>query len=131
MWADRATIDPVLVNTLALSGLGLLFSWVSVLVAIIFNEVRGKTFKRVAQTVTTFPNFISWIIVYSVAASFFTSSGAVPTLMQALGMQKPMIPIMSNPNIAWYFQTLLAIWKGFGWGAIYYIAAIAGIDLNL
>ena len=67
----------VLRNTLALSALGLLATPVPVVFAIMFNEIKNSKFKKIVQTATTLPNFISWIIVYGVAFAFFSVNGFV------------------------------------------------------
>ncbi len=66
LWKERRELFHVLRNTLALSGLSLLCAPLPMLLAILFSELRSRSFMRVAQTVTTFPNFISWIIIYGV-----------------------------------------------------------------
>ena len=64
LWRERQELLHVLKNTLVLSGLSLLCSPLPMVLAILFMEIRSKSYMRVAQTVTTFPNFISWIIIY-------------------------------------------------------------------
>jgi ABC-type polysaccharide transport system permease subunit len=119
-------------NTLALGILGILVSWVPVLFAVMLNEVRNKPFQRVIQTTSAFPNFLSWIIVYSLAVGFFAQEdGLVNRILFNLGLIERPTSVLTNAGFAWVFQTLLGLWKGTGWGAIVYIAAIAGLDPNL
>src|SRR5690606_10344221 len=63
----------VLRNTLVMSGLGILTSWVPMAFAILLNEIRSNRFKRLVQTVTTIPNFISWVLVYAIALAIFST----------------------------------------------------------
>lgn len=121
----------VLRNTLALSALNILFTPLPMFFAIFLNEIKSKYFRKVIQTTTTLPNFISWIIVYGIAYSFFSMGGMVNTLMIKFGISSQPQNFLGNPDIAWYFQTALMIWKGLGWSSIIYLAAIAGIDQEL
>lgn len=131
LYTERSEVLRVLRNTLALSGLKLLATPIPVLFAIMFNEVKNSKFKKLVQTATTLPNFISWIIVYGVAFSLFSVNGLVSVVMQKIGIQPPITGILGDVNHTWLLQWLLGIWKGFGWSAIIYIAAITGIDTEL
>lgn len=121
-------IVEVLRNTFAISGISLLFSWFPMVFAIFLNEIKFNKFKKFVQTVTTLPNFISWVLVYSVAYSVFSSTGAVNVVAINLGLlNEPEIFLASSEHI-WFKMWLWLTWKNAGWAAIMYIAAIAGID---
>ena len=122
----------VLRNTLIMSGLGLLFSPVPALFAISLSEIPSKRICKVCQTVTTFPNFISWILVFSIFYALLSpGDGILNKVLMSLGViSKPMNPI-GNPDIAYIFQTLLGLWKGMGFNAIIYRSALTGIDPSL
>ena len=60
-----------------MSGLNLLFSWLPMIFAIFLTEIKAVRFRKFIQTVTTLPNFISWVLVYSLAFSMFSSEGIV------------------------------------------------------
>ncbi len=121
----------VLRNTFAISGLSLGFSWFPMVFAIFLNEIKFNKFKKFVQTVTTLPNFISWVLVYSVAYSVFNSTGAVNSVLLSLGiLEEPEIFLASADHI-WFKMWLWLTWKNAGWAAIMYIAAIAGIDEEL
>jgi len=118
----------VLRNTFAISGISLFFSWFPMVFAVFLNEIKFTKFKKFVQTVTTLPNFISWVLVYSVAYSVFSSTGAVNTVAMKLGLlNEPVIFLASSEHI-WFKMWLWLTWKNAGWAAIMYIAAIAGID---
>lgn len=118
----------VLRNTFAISGISLFFSWFPMVFAIFLNEIKFTKFKKFVQTVTTLPNFISWVLVYSVAYSVFSSTGAVNSVAMNLGLlEEPEIFLASSEHI-WFKMWLWLTWKNAGWAAIMYIAAIAGID---
>ena len=131
LFTERSEVLRVLRNTLALSALGLLATPVPVVFAIMFNEIKNSKFKKIVQTATTLPNFISWIIVYGVAFAFFSVYGFVSVLMQKIGIQPPVMGILGDVDHTWVLQWILGIWKSFGWSAIIYIAAITGIDSEL
>ena len=131
LFTERSEVLRVLRNTLALSALGLLATPVPVVFAIMFNEIKNSKFKKIVQTATTLPNFMSWIIVYGVAFAFFSVNGFVSVLMQKIGIQPPVMGILGDVDHTWVLQWILGIWKSFGWSAIIYIAAITGIDSEL
>ena len=123
-----AQLIEVLRNTFAISGISLLFSWFPMFFAVFLNEIKNTKFKKFVQTVTTFPNFISWVLVYSVAYSIFSSTGVVNIVAMKLGLiNEPQIFLASSEHI-WFKMWLWLTWKNAGWAAIMYIAAIAGID---
>ncbi len=118
-------------NTFAMSGLGILTSVLPVVFAIFLSEIRSSRFKRFVQTFTTLPNFISWVLVYSVAFSLFSNTGMVNNIAQSLGLIDQPIKFLDSDDMTYLKMVLWGIWKGLGWGAIMYIAAIAGIDQEL
>ncbi|MCL2092779.1 MAG: ABC transporter permease subunit [Treponema sp.] len=127
----RRQILEVLTNTFAMSGLSILFSWLPMAFAILLNIISNRPYKRVVQTLTTLPNFISWVLVYSMAFFIFSSTGFVNTLAIRLGIyENPILFLQSGDNV-WITMWLWGTWKGLGWSAILYIAAIAGIDQEL
>lgn len=121
----------VLTDTLALSFLGLLCSPLPAIFAIMLTEMKSKWFKKIVQTTTTLPNFISWIIVYGLAFAILSSDGMVNTLLRDCGILEGSIDFLGDPNKSWILMTLLSVWKTLGWNAIIYLAAIAGIDQEL
>lgn len=121
----------VLTNTFAMSGLSLFFSWFPMIFAVFLNEIKCVPFKKFVQTVTTLPNFISWVLVYSIAFSVFNSTGAVNSLLINLGIIDEPILFLQSADHIWFKQWLWLTWKNAGWAAIMYIAAITGIDDSL
>ena len=123
----------VIRNTFAMSGICLLFSWFPMVFAIFLNEIKCTPFKKFVQTVTTLPNFISWILVYAVAFSVLSSTGAVNQILESLGITEPGKPILflQSADNVYFKQWLWLTWKNAGWAAIMYIAAITGIDEGL
>jgi putative aldouronate transport system permease protein len=129
--ATRADIMRVLQNTFAMSGLGLAFSWLPMAFAIFLSEITSKRTKRVVQTFTTIPNFISWVLVYSVAFAIFSTEGFLNWMLVGLGvMGEGVNHLMDSSNI-WLKMWAWGTWKGLGFSAIIYIASISGIDPQL
>ena len=121
----------VMKNTFAMSLLGIATSFLPVLFAIFLNEIKSKKFRNVVQTLTTLPNFISWTLVYSVAFCLFSTTGMFNTVLQNLGLITEPLKILDSGSHVWLQMILWSTWKGLGWGAIMYLAAIAGIDQEM
>lgn len=118
----------VMKNTFAMSGISLLTSWLPMIFAVFLSELRCVPFRKFVQTVTTIPNFISWVLVYSVAYCLFNSTGMMNTLLQTLGITTEPILFLQSSEHIWLTMWLWLTWKNLGWSAIMYIAAISGID---
>ena len=128
---DMNNIRRVLTNTFIFYFLGLLTSVIPVILAILLTECGSRRFKKLVQTTTTLPNFISWVIVFSLAFNIFFSDGILNRVLMGLGVISEPILLLANRDAVYVFQTLVAVWKGAGWGSIIYLAAIAGIDQEL
>ena len=132
LFSDGNEMALVLRNTLSLSFLGLAMSPLSMIFAMFLNEIGSSKVKKIVQTFTTLPNFISWILVYSIFITFFSiDDGLVNVVLIKLHIIEEPLRVLSNPDIAWYLQTAIGIWKNLGFGAIIYIAAIAGLDSEI
>ncbi len=97
-----------------------------VIFAILLTELRSNKLRRVTQTITYLPHFLSWVVLSGIFTYIFSLSGPLNYVITALGGQ----PIQFMGDRIWVQIMLVAtdVWKGFGWGSIIYIAAIAGID---
>ena len=127
-----ANILSVLRNTLIMSGLGIATSWLPIAFAVLLAEIRSTKFQRTVQTLTTIPNFLSWVLVYAVALSIFAPSGLLNNLMSMLSTSGfTRTDYLSDASYTWIKMLLWGTWKGLGWSAIIYIAGIAGIDQQL
>jgi len=127
-----AKIVQVLRNTLIMSGLGIATSWLPIAFAILLAEVRNTKFQRTVQTLTTIPNFLSWVLVYAVALSIFAADGLVnnlASLFSTAGFTRT--DYLASADGTWIKMLLWGTWKGLGWSAIIYVAGIAGIDQQL
>ncbi|MFC4808666.1 ABC transporter permease subunit [Paenibacillus sp. GCM10023250] len=121
----------VIKNTFGLSGLSLLFSWLPMVFAIFLTEIKAVRFRKFIQTVTTLPNFISWVLVYSLAFSMLSSEGIVNGMLHQLGITDSPILFLQSSSHVWLTMWMWTTWKTLGWSAILYIAAIMGIDDSL
>jgi multiple sugar transport system permease protein/putative aldouronate transport system permease protein len=128
---QMAQIGQVLMNTLAISFLGIATSVLPLFFAILLNEIKAPWFRNSVQTLTSLPNFISWVLVYMIAFSLFSSSGLVNDVLMDSGLITTPVKFLDTDQNVWITMTLWSIWKGLGWGAIIYLAAIAGIDQSL
>lgn len=119
-------------NTLGMSSIKLALGFpIPILFALMLNEIRSLRFKRTVQTISYLPHFIAWTIFGGIMLNWLGEGGVINQLMMALGLQDREILFNSDPKYFWwtiYFSDTL---KEMGWGAIIYIAAIAGIDPGL
>lgn len=128
---DRWDMLRVMKNTLIFALLTYVVCPLPMIFAIMLNSVQHVRYKKAIQTLTTFPNFISWIIVYSLAFQLFSSEGLITEALVALGIWPKSYNVLSDSGAVYWFQTLMGQWKNLGWNSIIYLAAIAGIDQEL
>ncbi|MGP0584030.1 ABC transporter permease [Paenibacillus timonensis] len=102
-----------------------------ILLALMLNEVRKMVFKRVVQTITYLPHFMSWVILGGLVASLLaTDNGSLNMLLERLGTIQEPINFLSLPQYFWTILITTNVWKEIGFGSIVYLAAIAGVDPN-
>ncbi|MGI6174047.1 MAG: ABC transporter permease [Christensenellales bacterium] len=122
----------VMRNTLAMSFMGILSSWLPMFFAIFLSEIRSKRYKKLVQTASTIPNFISWVLVYAVAYSMFSvGDGFINRLLIRMGLVEDGINFLASGDHIWIKMWLWSVWKGLGWSAVTYIAALSGVDQEL
>ena len=97
-----------------------------ILLAILFNELRMNRYKRVLQTVFTFPHFLSWVIVGSLLKNFLSMDGVINGMMSSLGMDR--YSFLGDKTLFRPIIYMSSIWKEVGWDSIIYLSAITGID---
>jgi putative aldouronate transport system permease protein len=132
---DRYAVEDilrVLRNTFAMSLIGLLTSPLPMVFAIFLNEISHIAYRKIIQTVTTIPNFISWVLVYAVAyAMFSVDDGFINRALVQFGFIDHGIAFLAGRDHVWLGMWLWGTWKGLGWSAIMYIAALMSIDQEL
>ncbi|GIN71592.1 sugar ABC transporter permease [Bacillus sp. J14TS2] len=130
MFHDREFYQ-VLWNTFIISFYKLLWGFPGpIVLAILLNEIRNMGYKRAIQTLAYLPHFLSWVIVGGILINILSpSTGIVNEVIKFLGMN----PILFLADTSWFRSVLVAsdIWKEIGWGAIIYLAALAGVDPQL
>ena len=116
-------------NTFAMSLINLVFGTVSsILLAVLLNEVRSKSFKRTVQTVTYLPHFLSMIVVVSMAQSIFDSNGPLNRFLLSMGVIDKEIFWLGDKKYFWWLVGIINVWKEVGWNTIIYISAMTSID---
>lgn len=131
------TSDPNLLhvfwNTVSLNIETLIVTFpVPIIFAILLNECRGIKFKRITQTITYLPHFITAVIVASMAKEFLSpSTGFIAKGIAAiLGMETPPM-LLTMPAASHAILIIISLWQGFGWGTIVYISSLSSIDPQL
>ncbi|SET22505.1 ABC transporter permease subunit [[Clostridium] polysaccharolyticum] len=129
--ATRRDIIHVIRNTLAMSFINIAMLWVPMAFAIFLTEIKSNRFRRFVQIFTTIPNFISWVLVYAVAFAIFSTDGFLSTTLVDAGIMSEGKNFLLGGGHVWLKMFAWGTWKGLGWNAIIYIAAISGIDQQL
>ncbi len=117
----------ILRNTLVIAVGKIIFgTLVPIIFALLLNEIRLKWAKKSIQTIVYLPNFLSWAVLAAVFINIFDFHGPINNFLQALGHD----PIMFLGSNEWFRSIIVStdVWKGFGYGAIVYLAALTGID---
>lgn len=121
----------IMKNTLVISFYKLLFGFPApIILALLLNEVRNKHFKKVVQTISYLPHFISMVIVAGLLTNMLSTQGGIINEIIKLFGKEPIFFLGDSR----YFRSVLVtsgIWQGVGWGSIVYLAAISGIDTQL
>ena len=115
-------------NTVGINGLSILFGFpLPIIVAIAIFSVKDGPFKRVTQTISYLPHFVSWVVVGGLVYKLLDeNTGAINTLIKACGGDA--IAFMRDPGWFWPVIIITCIWKELGWNTIIYLAALSGID---
>ncbi|WJH33543.1 ABC transporter permease subunit [Paenibacillus sp. CC-CFT747] len=121
----------IMENTILISVYKLLFGFAApIVLALMLNEVKSNWFKKVVQTITYLPHFVSWVIVYGLMVALLSpGEGLINLLLKEYGYSP--ISFLTEPG--WIRPIIVSsdLWKEVGWGAILYLAALAGIDPSL
>lgn len=122
----------VLRNTLVMSGLRIFIVFpLPILFALLLNEVRIISYKRVVQTISYLPHFISWTVTASLLFVFLSSDGILSKALYNTGLIDNPTNFLGQGKSYWLIYTIAHIWKSLGWSSIIYLAAISGVDNNL
>ena len=119
-------------NTLAMGVLNLVTTFLmAIIFAILLNEVRNMFGKKLVQTVSYLPHFLSWIVVTGILHDALSSTGIINEMLVNLGILNSPINFFANPGYFWPIVAFANVWKETGWNAIVYLAAITSIDPSL
>ena len=116
-------------NTLIISFSVFFFSFQFRYSALLLNELKEGIYKKTLQTVLTFPNFLSWVVVSSILINLLSNGGAINNLLNLMGF--PRQDFLANSQIFRPLLYITDIWKSAGWGSIIYLAAISAISPDL
>lgn len=117
-------------NTLVISGLNLLFGFpFPIIFAVLLNEMRNQKCKKVVQTITYLPHFITTVVICSMITQFTNSTGFITTIINSFGGHEG--SLIGDPSCFRAIYVISDIWQSFGWNSIIYIAAISGINPDL
>ena len=133
MFFDSPDFWNVMRNTLVISGLKLLIGFPApIALALMLNEICYMWFKRLIQTISYLPHFLSWVIVGGFVFSMLsTENGSLNILLESLGLIEEPVNFLSVPEYFWAILVGTNVWKEIGFASIVYLAAIAGIDPHL
>ena len=120
----------LLKNAFLLSFFSLLWGFpIPIIFAILLNELKAERFKKIVQTVTYAPHFISLVVICGIVINFVSQEGLITTFLSNLGFEKNNLLLNSG-----YFRTIYIasdIWQHMGWNSIIFLAAISGLDPQL
>ena len=116
-----------MINTLGISVLDIaLGTFAAILFAVLLNEIYFMRFKKITQTISYLPHFVSWVIISSIAKNVLNDRGVIDSLFNTN------FKLLSTDSaIAWFVIVFVSIWKECGWNAIIYLSSMAGIDPGL
>lgn len=118
-------------NTILISWLNLVFGFPApIILALLLNELRSQCFKKTVQTISYLPHFISLVVICGIVKDFVSTDGIVTSFISHLS-GKAVPNLLTNKDNYRAIYVVSDIWQGVGWGAIIYIAALSGIDMEL
>ena len=120
----------LLKNTLTISIYSMVCGFPApIILALLLNEVRHAPYKKVVQTISYMPYFISTVVICGMLKSFLAYDGLAGLIMNALGIEGS--SLLSNPKAFPSIIVWSGIWQGIGWDSIIYMAALSAIDQQL
>lgn len=114
-------------NTFLLNIYGLIFSFPApILLALLLNEVRSSKYKKLVQSISYLPHFLSTVVVCGMVVNFLANSGPINDIIVRLGGQR--VQFLMRPDMFRTIYIASGIWQNVGWNSIIYFAAISGVD---
>jgi len=129
LFSDARFLE-ILRNTLAMSFINLILGFVTAIaLAVLLNEIRHTGFKRITQTISYMPHFLSWVVVAGlVSVALSVDNGIINNLLVNLGIIDEPIVWLGIGQYFWGIIGAADVWKNVGWNSIIYLAAITAID---
>lgn len=122
----------IMQNTLGISLLKLFIGFpLPIIFALLLNEIRHVKFKKIAQTISYLPHFLSWVVLGGIMVTWLSKTGVVNDFLVAANIIKEPISFLGNPKYFWGLSVISDSWKELGWSAIIYLAAISGVDQQM
>ena len=129
---DDEAFLPALRNSFAMAGFNLTLGFIApIILALLITSIKPNPGTRVMQTITYLPNFVSAVVVCSLASQFLDVNGGITMVLTAMGFEQQNWLANSDIPVFWLINTGIGIWQGAGWGSIIYIAAIYNINGDL
>ena len=117
-------------NTLTISLSSLVIGFPApIIFALLLNELRSERFKKIVQTVTYLPHFISRVVMCGLIRLFTQDTGVVVQALSLFGFEP--VSLLSRAEYFVPVYVLSGVWQGIGWGSIIYLSALTGIDPEL
>lgn len=118
-----------MVNTLGISALKLAIGFLTpIILAILIYELHDGPFKRIMQTISYLPHFLSWIVLGGMLITWFSTTGLFNQLFMAVGLMDKPQNFLLDEDKYWWIAVLSDVWKEVGWGTILYLAVMSKID---
>jgi len=120
----------IMTNTLIISLTSIIFGFPApIILALLLNELKNQRFKKLVQTITYMPHFISLVVVCGMIIQFTSNTGVITYVLHFFGV--PLNTMLNYPENFVPIYVISGIWQEIGWGSIIYLAAITGIDQQL
>lgn len=122
----------IMQNTLGISLLKLFIGFpLPIIFALLLNEIRHLKFKKIAQTISYLPHFLSWVVLGGIMVTWLSKTGVINDFLVSSHIIKEPISFLGDPKYFWGLSVISDSWKELGWSAIIYLAAIAGVDQQM
>lgn len=117
-------------NTLRISLMSLFIGFPApIIFALLLNEIKNEKFKKLTQTISYLPHFISMVVMAGLIRLFVAQDGPIVDFLAIFGFER--ISLLTIPKYYPWIHVLSGVWQGLGWSSIIYIAALAGVDPQL
>lgn len=132
LFKDEAFVR-IIRNTLCMSTINLILGFFfAILLALLINEIKHMGFKKVVQSASYLPHFLSWIIVTGLVSTILSTDGGLfNDILMKMGLITGPVHWLGKPNLFWGIVGAAHVWKEMGWDSIIYLAAITGISPEL